>query len=98
MECPFGEAECEENLVRCQIEGHMSSNQQQHLLLVLKDCHEMKTKLSKASKEHLETKNELSEMKKELLISEVKKGLSETKKELSEAKKESLLLEAGYLN
>jgi septation ring formation regulator EzrA len=57
----------------------MSSNpQQQHLLLVLKDCCETKKKLSKASKELLETKNELSEMKKEF---------SETKKELSEAKK-----------
>ena len=88
MECPFREAGCEENLVRCQIEGHMSSNQQQHLLLVLKDCHETKAKLSKASKELLETKNELSEMKKEL---------SEAKKELSEARN-GVFLTKGWLS
>ena len=54
----------------------------------LKDCHETKTKLSKASKELLETKNELSEMKKEL---------SEAKKELSEAKN-GVSLTKGWLS
>ena len=42
VECPFAKAGCEENLVRCLFEDHMSSNQQQHLLMVMKDCHETK--------------------------------------------------------
>ena len=84
VECPFTEAGCKEKLVRCQFEDHMNSNQQQHLLLVMKDYHETKKQLSESNKELSETKKELADMKKELL--EAQKELSETKEGVSIAK------------
>ena len=85
VECPFAEAGCEEKLTRCQFEDHMSSDQQQHLLLVMKDHHETKKMLCKANKELSQTMKELSETKKEL--SETKQELSETKEVVSYAKR-----------
>ena len=84
VECPFAEAGCEEKLTRCQFEDHMSSDQQQHLLLVMKDHHETKRMLCKANKELSQTMKEFSETKKEL--SETKQELSETKEVVSNAK------------
>ena len=67
VECPFAETGCKEKLKHCEVEIHMSSNQQQHLLLVMKDYRETKRELSETKRELFETKGELSETKKELL-------------------------------
>ena len=77
MECPFAEAGCKEKPQRCQLETHMTSNQQQHLLLVMKDYKETKKEVS-------ETKRELSETKRVLF--KTKGEFSETKRELHEVK------------
>ena len=45
VECPFAEAGCKEELKRCKLETHVTSNQQQHLLLVMKDYKETKREL-----------------------------------------------------
>ena len=46
MECPFAEAGCKTyQLLRCQLDDHLSSNQQQHLLLVMGAYKQMKDQL-----------------------------------------------------
>ena len=45
VQCPFAEAGCKEALRRCQLEGHMTSSVQQHLLLVMNDYKRLKEKL-----------------------------------------------------
>ena len=47
VRCPFTEAGCKEDLRRCQLEGHMSSSIQQHLLLVMNDYKKVKERLKK---------------------------------------------------
>ena len=46
VKCHFAEAGCKENIPRHQLESHMTSNQQQHLLLVMNDLHHVKSKLN----------------------------------------------------
>lgn len=45
VECPFAEAGCKEKLRRSQLDSHMNTSQQQHLLLVMKDSRETKREL-----------------------------------------------------
>ena len=45
VECPFAEAGCKEKLNRCQLDAHVTSSQQQHLLLVMKGYQETKREL-----------------------------------------------------
>ena len=45
VQCPFAEAGCKEDLHRCQLEDHMTSSVQQHLLLVMNDYKRLKEKL-----------------------------------------------------
>ena len=45
VQCPFAEAGCKEHLRRSQLEGHMTSSIQQHLLLVMNDYKKVKERL-----------------------------------------------------
>ena len=45
LECPFAEAGCKEKFRRFQLEGHVGTNQQQHLLLMMKSYKETKKEL-----------------------------------------------------
>ena len=44
VERPFAEAGCKIDVCRQQLEGHMTSSLQQHLLMVMKDCNTTKQK------------------------------------------------------
>ena len=48
VECPFAEAGCKSELRRHQLDSHVASNQQRHLLLVMGAYKEMKDKLRDA--------------------------------------------------
>ncbi|MCG8623274.1 MAG: hypothetical protein MJE68_14940, partial [Proteobacteria bacterium] len=45
MECPFAEAGCKDTTLRCKLDDHLTSNQQQHLLLVMGAYKQMKSQL-----------------------------------------------------
>ena len=45
VECPFAEAGCKNKHLRCELDAHVSSNQQQHLLLLMKDYGDTKKRL-----------------------------------------------------
>ena len=83
VECPFAEAGCTGGVVRGQLEDHMASSLQQHLILVMKNSketkREMQEKLAKAE-------NELTQAKREMQakLSSTKAELSATKSKLSE--------------
>ena len=51
MECPFREAGCKVNVVRKEIDSHMSRNQQNHLLVLLGAFQETKRELNECRKE-----------------------------------------------
>ena len=61
VKCHFAEAGCKENIPRHQLESHMTSNQQQHLLLVMKDLHQVKSKLTETEAKLNGTEAKLSE-------------------------------------
>ena len=58
VQCLFAEAGCKEHLRHCQLEGHMTSSVQQHLLLVMNDYKKVKERLrvTEAKLEELTTK------------------------------------------
>ena len=64
VECPFAETGCKSDLRRHQLEDHMTSSQQQHLMVVMKDYKKTKQKLR-------ETKSKLDEALARLAIAEV---------------------------
>ena len=91
VECPFAEAGCTGCLVRSQLEDHMASSLQQHLMLVMKDSKETKrelqAKLAKAEEKLSDTEAKLRETEQrqdetlsKLLL--VMKDSKETKREL----------------
>ena len=45
VECPFAEAGCKDHVCRHQLESHMTSSQQLHLLMVMKDYTKTKKEL-----------------------------------------------------
>ena len=59
VKCHFAEAGCKENIPRHQLESHMTSNQQQHLLLVMKNLHQVKSKLNETEAKLIETEAKL---------------------------------------
>ena len=63
MKCPFAEAGCDGDVRRCEFEGHMTSEQREHLLLVMKSYKEMKERLERVEEELKETKKELKALK-----------------------------------
>ena len=60
VECPFAEAGCDDDLRRHEFDDHMTSKQQEHLLLVMK---EMKKRVEEVEKELKETKKQLKAIK-----------------------------------
>ena len=60
VECPFAEVGCKIKFKRYKLEEHITSNQQQHLMLVMKGYKEMKVELSKTKNELLEVKGLLT--------------------------------------
>ena len=76
VECPFAEAGCKSVLRRHQLEDHMTSSQQQHLMMVMKDYKQTKHKLGEAEAKISRTETELFE---------TKQKLCETKSEVDEA-------------
>ena len=45
VECPFLEAGCEDKVIRSQLDDHLASNQQAHILMMMKDYKKTKHKL-----------------------------------------------------
>ena len=73
VECPFAEAGCKSVLRRHQLEDHMTSSLQQHVMMVMKDYkqtksefREVKEKLHKTESELDKTKQKLGETEKQL--------------------------------
>ena len=88
IECPFAEAGCRIDIRRYQLEDHMTSSLQQHLMLLMIDrkqlkgeLNEVKTKLTKVETELGEAKLKLS--KAEMEIDETKLKLHETESRLT---------------
>ena len=62
VECPFAEAGCTDGAVRrSQLEDHMTSSLQQHLMLVMKDSKETKRELAKTKEKLSDTEVKLRE-------------------------------------
>ena len=55
VQCPFAEAGCKEDLRRCQLDDHMTSSIQQHLLLVMNDHKKLKERLRETEAKLRET-------------------------------------------
>ena len=70
VRCPFAETGCNIAVHRHQLAGHMTSNQQQHLLMVMKDNKKMNTEL-------VQVKIELHKMKRKLFEAEAKLAKAE---------------------
>ena len=87
VKCLFAEAGCEGNVLRHQLESHMISYQQQHLLLVMKDLHQVKSKLN-------ETEAKLNETEAKLNETEAKNSETEARLDGTEAKLKSNLITA----
>ena len=90
VDCPFAEAGCTGGVVRSQLEDHMTSSLQQHLMLVMKDSketkREMQAKLTKAEDKLNATETELQETKRDLLtkLCKAEATLSDTETKLRE--------------
>ena len=61
VECPFAEAGCKETPRRCQLENHMSTSLQQHLLVLVMDRKQQKMELETLKADLEETKRKLFE-------------------------------------
>ena len=61
VECPFAEAGCRSHLRRHQLEDHMTSSQQQHLMMVMKDYKETKGELQEIKQKLQKTEHKLDE-------------------------------------
>ena len=84
VECPFAEAGCNSAALRCQLEDHITSSVQRHLMMVMKDNRETKVELR-------ETRSTLSDTQREM--NEARAKLGETEAKLSEAFDRLSLLE-----
>ena len=72
VECPFAEAGCKSHLRRHQLEDHMTSSLQQHLMMVMKDYKVTKQKLGQAEAKISRTETEIFETKLNLFETESK--------------------------
>ena len=84
VECPFAEAGCNIVVCRHQLEGHMTSSLQQHLLLVMKDCNTTKTELHDMKVQFRETKIQLDETKSKLDVTRSNLNKAEAKLSIAE--------------
>ena len=62
VQCPFAEAGCEKTLHRCQLEDHMTSSIQQHLLLVMNDYKKVKERLRETEAKLQQTETKLDKL------------------------------------
>ena len=72
VQCPFAEAGCKEDLCRRQLEDHMTSSVQQHLLLVMNDYKKVKERLRETEETLKETETKLKETETKLKETETK--------------------------
>ena len=70
VECPFKEAGCQAKLVRRELDSHVTTNQQQHLLTLMAAFREVKAELS-ASKAELSAANKATTVMQELIAADV---------------------------
>ena len=87
VECPFAEAGCEGGILRYQLQDHMTSSQQKHLLMLMIDNHVTKKVLKaelKATRDELMVK--LDEAESDLLDTQAKLFGTEDKLSETEAK------------
>ena len=80
VQCPFAEAGCKGGILRCQLQDHMTSSIQEHLMMVMKDNQETKNKLKETQTKLDETRSELVDAKQDL--SEAIERLSVTERQL----------------
>ena len=83
VECPFAEAGCDSDVLRGQLEEHMTSSVQQHLMMIMKDNKDTKVRLKETQSTLRETNREMDEAKTKLGETQAKLCLTEA--ELSEA-------------
>ena len=81
-ECPFAEAGCDSAVLRCQLKDHMTSNIQQHLMMVMKDNRETKVRLKETQLTVSATQHEMNEAN--VKLGETQAKLSEMQAELGE--------------
>ena len=84
VECPYYEAGCCVRVVRREFDAHMSQNQQNHILVLLRAFEETKRQLSESQRELGECQRKLSECQGKLDNTSVQ--LLETRLELEESK------------
>ena len=61
VQCPFAEAGCKSKMCCEELEDHMTSGMQQHLMMVMEDYKVTKSKLGKAAAKLHETESQLHE-------------------------------------
>ena len=83
VECPFAEAGCKGGILRCQLQDHMTSSIQQHLMIVMKDNHKTKIELKETQTKLDETRSELVDAKQELSEAIVRLSVTERQLDLS---------------
>ena len=66
MECPFAEAGCTDGIRRQQLENHMTTSLQQHLMLLMIDHKKLKINNEQMKREFYEVKAQLSKAETEL--------------------------------
>ena len=79
VECLFAEAGCKVAIYRHQLESHMTSNQQQHLVMMMKDYKKTKTELHNMKIQLDDTKIELNETKTKLAETNIQLNEAEAK-------------------
>ena len=84
VECPYYEAGCCVRVVRREFDAHMSRNQQNHIIVLLRAFEETKRQLSESQRELGECQRKLSECQGKLDNTSVR--LLETRLELEESK------------
>ena len=62
VRCPFAEAGCKEDLRCCQLEGHMTSSVQQHLLLIMNDHKRLRERLRETEVKLQQTEKKLEKL------------------------------------
>ena len=72
VECPFAEAGCKSYLLRHKLEDHMTSSQQQHLMMVMNDYKKTKSEFREVKEKLQKTESELNKTKQKLCETESK--------------------------
>ena len=68
VQCPFKEAGCKVKSMRCDLEQHMSTKQQEHLLMVMGAYKEMKGELQRVTDELQQYRTKHAEMKQAVVL------------------------------